>query len=86
MTRETTITHSHMAGKRQAKGRVLHSISGSQLWFSSNAAVEAALGLWRPVQGSALSLVHHVALNKSLSLSRPLSLHLQRGRTELADR
>ena len=54
-------------------------IADSHLWFSCRAVEEAALGLWRPVAGPALFLVHHVTLTKSLLFSGPLILHLQKG-------
>lgn len=60
-------------------------ISDLHLWFSSDAVVEAAQGLWRPVSGSALPLGRRVTLNKPLSLSGPLILHLKKGRTGSAD-
>lgn len=60
-------------------------ISGLHLWFTSGALVEAALGLWRPVLGSASPLVYHVTLNKSLSSSGLLILHQQKGRIGLSN-
>lgn len=58
---------------------------GFQLWFSSDALVEAALGLWTPALGSVSPLIRHVSWNKSLSLSGPLILHLHKGRPGLTN-
>lgn len=79
--------HHKPALKWQGKGKgecFALFIADSRLWFSSRTLEETALGLWRPVVGSALFLVHHVTLTKSLSFSGSLILHLQKGSAGLA--